>query len=365
MKVLIIDDSRLVRHVIKDSLSSIPDVEIFESDKGSEGIEIAVREQPNVIVCDIEMPDTQGYEVGSYLKNHEKTKLIPILFITGGINTEEELLEFGDGFLSKPFTKSKILSNVLTLSNINRLSLELQKKNSILQSLNKQKNELLGLASHDLKNPINQIRGFAQLVQLSPEIQKLSENEYINEIIKACDRMVEIIDNFLDVSAIEQGIIRMTIEPHSIKTLIEHSIKAFTFQANNKEIKIINNINNMELPYVLIDRDKTLEVLDNIISNAIKYSPLNTNISIDSKTDDDYVSIHITDEGLGFSSEELKEVFITARKFSSKPTANEKSTGLGLTIVKKLIEKQNGKLGVSSDGKNKGSTFSFSLPIAK
>lgn len=238
-----------------------------------------------------------------------------------------------------------------------RYNQEIEMKNQALIHLNQEKNEFLGIAAHDLKNPLAAIRGLAEYIQES--ISTLTEAEIVEnaELIEAASRqMFDLITNLLDVNAIESGNINMQLSRTNLIPIVDSLVKNYAVAAQNKQIKVhFNPINRTCTAYV--DRRIASQILDNVISNAIKYSPQNSNVFIRLYSIlDTTIRCEVQDQGAGLSPEDLSKLFGKFTRLTPRPTGGEHSTGLGLFIVKKLVDAMNGKVWCESE-LGKGTTF--------
>ncbi|HRI47204.1 MAG TPA: ATP-binding protein [Ignavibacteriaceae bacterium] len=229
--------------------------------------------------------------------------------------------------------------------------------------LNKEKNEFLGIAAHDLKNPLTSIKGFTDILLSDHDLPIELRQNFLEEILGASNRMFDIVTNLLDVNAIEEGRIKINKEVIPISVILNQIYQQNNENAVKKEIKI-NLQQNDDDVLVDVDKNLTLQIIDNLVSNAIKFSPMGKNIYInyhfESKVG--FLSLSIKDEGQGFSDEDKQKVFGKFARLSAKPTAGEHSTGLGLSIVKRLVELQNAKIRLESEF-GKGATFILDLPL--
>jgi signal transduction histidine kinase len=232
-----------------------------------------------------------------------------------------------------------------------------------LFELNQLKNKFLGIAAHDLRNPLASIRGFSELL-LSDDMGSLTEDqhEFIKTIHSLSQDMLNLVNDLLDVSVIESGKLELKRQPGSLKVLIEERIHINSILAKNKQMKLHESL--ATVPEVSFDYSRIAQVVDNLISNAIKYSPSGSNIFVSLNQQGMKAQISVRDEGPGIEPEEQKRLFGEFQRLSTKPTGGEKSTGLGLSIVKKIVEAHNGTTAVESQP-GAGSTFTFILPIGE
>jgi signal transduction histidine kinase len=257
-----------------------------------------------------------------------------------------------------PYTKqhNRILSRLLYF--IEELTKEQEEQNHKLKMLNEQKNEFLGIAAHDLRNPIVNIQGFAELIEKNITGKF---KEYAAIITKESSKMLNLLNDLLDISKIESGKLDLRKEKVDYVSLVSQNIKLNTLFAEKKQINIKCEFE-MNHQILVIDPGKIEQVLNNLIGNGVKYSYPNSTILVKVLTSEDMIITKIQDQGDGIPQNEIENIFHPFKMSSVKPTRGESSHGLGLAIVKKIIEGHGGEVGVTSE-LGVGSQFYFLLPI--
>ncbi|MBC8005554.1 MAG: hypothetical protein H7X84_08760 [Verrucomicrobia bacterium] len=251
----------------------------------------------------------------------------------------------------------KLLDYYVLLMAENKVHLQTTK---LLRQANEFKKEVLGVVAHDLRNPISVILGFASLIN-SSDPNKEEILEYSKTILETSDQMNNMVKDLLG-SAIKDAV-DYTIHPapFDLIKLMNQITNNFKESAEAKHQKI--RFTSSESPITINgDSSKIREIFENIISNAIKYSEVDTQIKVSVECNDEAVIIKVSDEGPGLSEDDKSKIFDKFTRLSAKPTAGESSTGLGLFIVKKLVDLHGGKVWVESE-LNEGSTFIVELPI--
>ncbi len=241
----------------------------------------------------------------------------------------------------------------------------LHEQNEQLTTLNSEKNELMGIVAHDLKNPIGAVRGLAELVHLG-FVEQEQVPEITGQIVVTSDRMLELVKNLLNVNRLESGGMQFTMIAFDIVPMLASTIEQFRPSAAAKRITL-HFANEAKESLMYADEQAMMQVLDNIISNAVKYSPFDKNVFIRLKSSNGALRIEVQDEGPGISEEDMKRLFGKFARLSAQPTGGEHSTGLGLSIVKKMVEAMNGRVWCESevgDGLPAGATFIVELPKA-
>jgi len=243
---------------------------------------------------------------------------------------------------------------------LTELIMEIEKHRQEIEAVSKEKDELLGIAAHDLRSPLTVILGAAKLLQ-SQATDKT--RELVQMIVRSSESMLDLLNSILDVEKIEHGRISLERQVQNLLPVLEKSLKNYSLIAQGKQIKI-EYAKHADAAPALIDAIRIEEVFNNLLSNAIKYSHPDTTVTVTTGISDGRVQISVKDQGIGIQEDEVDKVFTKFAKVSNKPTAGESSTGLGLAIVKKLVELHDGEITVSSIY-GKGSTFTVTLPLLK
>lgn len=239
-------------------------------------------------------------------------------------------------------------------------NVELAELNERLKHVNEEKNDFLGITAHDLKNPLSGIISFARRMQNNAEKMKPDEvRNYSMEIEKASEKMFDIVTKILDISAIESGRRNIQKEQFDPGVLAQRVMLDYRQKAEAKNIELIFE-NNTEIK-ICTDKTALRQILDNLVSNAIKFSPLNKKIFI-CVSINEKIRFEIQDEGPGLTEKDKSKLFGKFSRLSAQPTGGENSTGLGLSITKKLTEILNGNIYCESE-QGKGAKFIVELPI--
>lgn len=262
---------------------------------------------------------------------------------------------------------SKSADSVLMFDELTRLNndlvnmqRELSKKNHELAELNKLKNQFIGMAAHDLRSPLGNILNFCEFIEEEPENLSSDQKEFISTIDSLATFMLNMVNELLDVTSIEQGEINLSKNDYDLITCINRVVYLNKSLADRKNIKINTPTFPQQL-IVNIDKSKIEQVLTNLLTNAIKYSFPESIVDILIHQQADEVAVSIRDHGQGIKSDELRLLFKPFQKTSTQATAGEKSIGLGLFIVKRIVEAHGGKITAESI-LNSGTTFTFTLP---
>jgi signal transduction histidine kinase/TPR repeat protein len=256
-------------------------------------------------------------------------------------------------------TESLRIKNV----ELDKLNEDLTYANTRLHKLNVEKTEFMNIAAHDLKNPLLGIKGVAELLRFDQDLAKDEFNSYLDMIIFSSGNMFQIVKNILNVNLIEEGKIDFHPEKFDVTELINKLIISYNLPASNKSIKI-NFENKLTENIIESDRHLIYQVFDNLISNALKYSPHHNSVEVQAYNDDKKTQLilEIADNGPGFSDEDKTKLFGKFSKLSAQPTGGEQSSGLGLFIVNKLLTVLKGDIKLESK-KGNGSKFIVTIPL--
>ena len=236
---------------------------------------------------------------------------------------------------------------------------ELLAANDRLRTLNAEKDTFLGICSHDLKNPLSGILGLAGLIEADPGDAE-AVREYAADILQASEFMFHLVGNLLDIGAIEQGKFNLTLEPVLLAPLLTRGVESYRRRATDKHIALDFPAPPEGLT-VHADPRALLQVVDNLVSNAVKYTPPGGEVSIRLTSLLTGIDLSIRDTGPGLSASDQTRLFQKYTRLSSQPTGGEHSTGLGLSIVKQLVEAMGGTVRCESQ-LGEGSTFTVPRP---
>jgi signal transduction histidine kinase len=228
-------------------------------------------------------------------------------------------------------------------------------QNEKLAELNHEKNALISIVSHDLSTPFATIKVWGYILQAEAGSLSDDQQKALNKILQASNHGDEMIRRILDVEKQHIGDHRMQLESFDLTIFTEEVIDNLRPMAARKEISIHAEMPEKEL-YLLSDKQLVARICENLLSNAIKYTPKGKNVWISISDEQDAVSIKVRDEGVGIEKEELPFLFSKYSKISSQPTDGEASNGLGLSIVKRIVQELNGKIFCESEV-GKGSLF--------
>lgn len=230
-----------------------------------------------------------------------------------------------------------------------------------LADMNRMKNRFIGLVAHDLRNPLVSIRGLSEML-LNDRSDPLSsgQRDLITTIYSASNSMLTLVNDILDMAVMESGRLKLQLRKDSLSRLIRERVKVNAILARDKRITLEHHL--ARVPSFPFDRNRVSQVLDNLIGNAIKYSDEGTRVSVSLARRNGTAVVSVRDEGMGIAQEDQAKLFSGVPGLSNEPTGGEKSTGMGLAIVRRIVEEHRGTLTVESEV-GFGSTFRFTLPL--
>lgn len=229
-----------------------------------------------------------------------------------------------------------------------------------LEELQTQKDELFSMVVHDMKNPAGLIRGLVELLR-SYDLTAQEQQEIMEDLMATSSRILSLAQEVSRIMTLESGVLKLDVHPYPIREIIEDVCRRNGVAASKKNIEIQRELPD-GLPEVELDAQKIEEVLDNLVSNAVKFSNADTLVKVKASLSGKNVVVEVVDNGPGLTEADVKRAFGRGARLSAKPTAGEPSSGLGLWIVKKIIEAHHGRVWVKSSIL-KGSTFAFEMPL--
>ncbi len=353
INILLVDD-REENLISLESLLENEERNILKASSGNDALKIALENDIAVMLLDVQMPDMDGFEVARLLKDNSRTNEISILFVTALSKDEKYTMQgFQEGavdYLHKPLDVNLVKAKVNVFENLYRHRIGLRESNDRLNRVNKQLDEFVYIVSHDLKAPLRGLSSLCSFLEEeiggkpTPEVAEL-----INMMKSRTGRMQSLIDGILHYSRMANAV--CTKEEVNVKDLIINIIDLLS-PPENIQIEFDDRF-----PVLNAEKIKLHEVLQNLISNGIKYNDKsNGSIRISSLEHTDHFEFIVQDNGCGIKEEYFEKIFGIFQTL--QPKDKVESTGIGLTIVKKIIEQQGGSIKVNSVF-GKGTTFSF------
>lgn len=365
-KILIVDDVMSNVLLLKVLLTN-EKFAIATASNGRQALEQVEKENPDLVLLDVMMPDMSGFEVAQHLKSNPNTADIPIIFLTALNSTADIVKGFQVGandFISKPFNKEELIIRVthqISLVAAKRLILS---KTEELQRTIAGRDKLYSVIAHDLRSPMGSIKMVLNMLILNLPSEKIGAEMY--ELLTMANQTTEdvfsLLDNLLKRTKSQIGKLNVVYQDVDLVEVTDGVIEIFSMVASLKKIRIREM--KPEKMMVNADIDMLKTVVRNLLSNAIKFSKENSEVLVKMEEVDGMAVVSVQDYGCGISEEGQKKLLHTDTHFSTFGTNNEEGSGLGLLLCKDFVVKNGGKLWFTSK-EGEGSIFSFSIPVKK
>ena len=365
-KILIVDDVMSNVLLLKVLLTN-EKFAIATASNGRQALEQVEKENPDLVLLDVMMPDMSGFEVAQHLKSNPNTADIPIIFLTALNSTADIVKGFQVGandFISKPFNKEELIIRVthqISLVAAKRLILS---KTEELQRTIAGRDKLYSVIAHDLRSPMGSIKMVLNMLILNLPSEKIGAEMY--ELLTMANQTTEdvfsLLDNLLKWTKSQIGKLNVVYQDVDLVEVTDGVIEIFSMVASLKKIRIHEM--KPEKMMVNADIDMLKTVVRNLLSNAIKFSKENSEVLVKMEEVDGMAVVSVQDYGCGISEEGQKKLLHTDTHFSTFGTNNEEGSGLGLLLCKDFVVKNGGKLWFTSK-EGKDSIFSFSIPVKK
>ncbi|MEW6270755.1 MAG: response regulator [Thermodesulfobacteriota bacterium] len=371
--ILVVDDDEAHRYAKVHTLRRAG-FEVHEAARGMDALRLIAERPPRLVVLDVNLPDLSGWEVCRRLKREPETATIPVLQMSASYVTEADTvraLEGGaDACLTEPIEPPVLIATVRALLRARRAEEELrdalareQAARAAAEAASRTKDDFLATLSHELRSPLNAILSWVRLARtdrLDTEKQK-----HALEVIERNTRLqMRLIEELLDVSRIVSGKMRLELELVDVAPLVHTALESIRPLAEEKEIVVGTAIDPRVAP-IAADAYRVQQVFVNLLSNAVKFTPPGGRVDVAVRDEDSHTVISIKDTGRGIAPAFLPHIFERFRQGDASTTRGAGGLGLGLAIVRHLVDLHGGSVAAESAGVDKGSTFTVHLPIAK
>jgi signal transduction histidine kinase len=361
-KVLFVDDTEDNLDLLEFALKKKP-ITMFRASSGKECLVVAEEQQPDMIVLDIQMPEMDGFETLRRLRANPETARIPVIFLTAikrdPQSIAEGILLGAEEYLTKPIDLEELFARVRSIYRVMAMQRELETV----------KSQFMAMLVHDLRTPLTIIissidyilRHYGDGKPLDMDSVKLMET-----VLASTRGMSGLVNDLLDLSKYQAGQMQLNKQTITIHELIEESLQPFLLQFKQKNITLNTDVN-ADLPRLEADSGKIVQLMTNLLANAIKFTSDNGTVGIkveQEATADQkhpFIKVTVSDTGIGVKPDEIPLLFEHYRQVSSANKTKEKGTGLGLAICKLIVQAHGGTIGVVSE-LNKGTSFTFTLP---
>jgi signal transduction histidine kinase len=357
-KIFAVDDNLDELGIIKNALKAL--YEVYPCSSAPVMFDLLEHVQPDLILLDVEMLGMNGYETIKKLKSFNKYREIPVMFLTSMSDEQSEIegLKLGAvDYIRKPFVTSLLLRRVET--------------HIALQNILNAKSEFLSHMSHEIRSPLNAVIGMITIASGTDDIQRI---KYCLERADNASRyLLGLINDILDMSKIEANKLELSYMEINIEKMLAGILNVISVRADEKHQQITVNVNENVPPYIIGDELRLSQVITNLFTNAIKFTPdggkieLNAKMLEDAQSDEDgeiTLRIEVADNGIGISPEKQKRLFTSYNQADNSISNTFGGTGLGLAISKRIVELMQGKIWIESE-LDKGSKFIFTIKAKK
>lgn len=361
--ILNVDDNEAARYAKGRFLAS-SGYEVLDATTGLEALEVASQKKPDLVLLDVGLPILDGIEVCRRLRANPETALIPIVQVSASfVDSADRVrgLEGGaDAYIIAPHDPGVLLATVRALLRARRAESAALAES---ERLNRVKDEFLATLSHELRTPLGAILGWVQVLRATqPGPKEIAEAlERIERNARAQQR---IIDDLLDMTRINSGKLSLSVVPISIEEIVSRAVDAVKTSAEQREIGIESNVPE-DLPILRGDPDRLQQVVWNLLSNGIKFSPRGGRVVVEARRAEDEIELCVRDFGRGIEPAFMPFLFHRFTQADSSASRSYTGLGIGLSLVKSIVEMHGGKVEAQSDGIEKGSTFTVRLPIER
>jgi len=371
MKVLIVDDNTKIMAIAEVHLKK-EGLEVLCVEDGKSALESARQEKPDLILLDVDMPDMSGFEVCQILKDDAELVMIPVVFLTAADDNKSRVrgLDLGAvDYVTKPFDSFELRARVRAALRTKQLqdqlatmNLELEERvdqrTEEIKQLLEQKDAFVNQLSHDLKTPLTPL--VALLPMVAERTEDVESKKMLDLIMNNVDYMRNLTERTLQLAQLNSPEVSLRVEKVDLASEIRNTIESLSSVFKENGIEIVNNTTTP----LDIEADRMLikELIHNLVSNTIKYTNGDGVVTFGSFLKDDNVEISIKDTGIGMTIEQQKRIFEEFYKADDSRT-DRSSTGLGLTICKRIVENHGGSIRAESQGSGHGTSVHFTLPI--
>ncbi|WP_136467632.1 hybrid sensor histidine kinase/response regulator [Flagellimonas onchidii] len=362
--ILAVDDEQLNLELIRFILER-NDCHFEGTSDDDYFFELLEKRKPDLILLDVIMPRIEGFELCEKVKGFEEYKDIPIIFLTGKVNIKDKVKGFevgGVDYVTKPFNEQELVARIQTHVELKRARNQIEEQAKNLKQSNDLKDRMFSIIGHDLRSPLSAAKlkmDFIMRGIIDPKDDEFLD-ETVYDLLKTMDEALNLLQNLLGWAKSESDQIQMIPEKLNLNDLVEQTFRLLKLGSDHKSIQMLNNV--PEGIFAFADNNMIKTVLRNIVSNAIKFTPVDGAIKINYKKAKDRAVIEIEDNGNGIPKEDIKKILNPNEHFSKLGTEKEPGTGLGLILCQNFVQRNGGALKIKSQV-GEGSTFYFDLPM--
>ena len=346
---------------------------LLKARSGTTALELLLQYDVALAILDVQMPEMDGYELAELMRGTERTRRVPIIFVTAGAaDRQRRFRGYETGavdFLNKPIEPDILRSKASVFFELyqqrHQIAAqrdELKAYAEALTEADRRKDEFLATLAHELRNPLSPIRNGLDILRASPTAPKAEEIRDMMD--RQLSHLVRLVDDLLDVSRVSQGKVELRKEQIALGDLLKTAV-----EASSPLISAARHELTLDLPEaeVWLDADLTRlsQVVSNLLNNAAKYTPEGGRIVLSARREREDVLIAVSDNGIGIPADMLPRVFDLFTQVRDNLDRSGGGLGIGLALVKQLVEMHGGSIAAESAGPGKGSSFRLRLPVAE
>ncbi len=360
--ILIVDDTPANLEVLGGMLKE-RGYRVRQAPNGEVALRTAANNPPDLILLDIMMAGMDGYAVCGRLKDDERLRDIPVIFISALTETIDKVKAFQAGgvdYVTKPFQFEEVGARVAAHLALRRQQRLLQDSYDRLRRLEELRDNLVHMIVHDMRTPLTSIFGFLKTVE-ALEAETLSEDgqEFIGRALSSTESLIEMVSSLLDVSKMEAGQLTLALEECRLHDLLDDAVRKAEGLREGRAL----SVETAEPVVAIADGALLARVVQNLLGNALKFTPDGGAIVLGLQPGTEQVRVYVRDNGPGIPAEYRERIFEKFGQVEARQQRQKHSTGLGLTFCKLAVEAHGGAIGVDSEV-GLGSTFWFDLPLA-
>jgi signal transduction histidine kinase len=359
-RILIVDDNADMRDYLRELLS---DWHVEMAADGLQALEAAHAHPPDLIVTDVMMPVMNGFALLREVRSDPRTRVVPVLMLSARAGEEARvsgLAAGADDYVTKPFSARELTARVRSLLALSKARQETERLRAAAESANRTKDEFLAMLGHELRNPLAPILTALQLMALRGDGSALKERTVIDRQVR---HLVRLVDDLLDVSRIARGKIVLRQQRVEMADIVAAAIETTSPLLEERHHQLHVDVPRPGL-LVLGDVARLTQVVVNVLSNAAKYTDPRGHIRVTGTRVGEEVELRVRDTGVGIASEMLPRLFDLFSQERQTLDRTHGGLGLGLTIVRSLVQLHGGTVEARSDGVGRGSEFVLRLPVA-
>ncbi|RKG73934.1 response regulator [Corallococcus exercitus] len=341
---------------------------VLEAVTGGEALQLALDSPPDVVVLDVKLPDMSGYDVCRLLKEDPRTSEVAIIHTSATFITAEKkvagLRAGADVYLTQPFDPEELIATVNSVLRLRRVEREALANAARLEEADRKKNEFLAMLAHELRNPLAAISVAVQMLG-QKDSNGLSEADARRRDIieRQVSHLRHLVDDLLDVSRITRGKYALRRSRLDLNTVLQHSLAAARPVMEERGL-VLREALSPEPCWVDGDRTRLEQVFTNLLDNASKYSPEGGIVTVGAHvSEDSRVHVSVQDTGIGLRRDDQERIFELFAQLDAGLARSRGGLGIGLTLVRNLVEEHGGRVEVFSEGPGQGSLFTVTLPL--